>query len=65
MDATQREDMNGISSVANMREKRAQRERDRIESEQRQKRTEHGKRRSKTVAYGMSYSPLFNSFRDQ
>jgi len=63
--ATQREDMNGLSSVANMRGKREQRERDRADTEQREKQAEEGKRRTKTVAVGLAYSPLFHSFRDQ
>ena len=63
--ATIREDMNGLSSVANMRGKREQRERDRADTEQREKQAEEGKRRTKTVAVGIAYSPLFHSFRDQ
>jgi hypothetical protein len=63
--ATQREDMNGLSSVANMRQKREQRERDRIDRERREKQAEEGKRRSKTVAVGLAYSPLFQTYRDQ
>jgi hypothetical protein len=63
--ATIREDMNGLSSVANMRGKREQRERDRADIEQREKQAEEGKRRTKTVAVGIAYSPLFHSFRDQ
>jgi len=63
--ATIREDMNGLSSVANMRGKREQRERDRADTEQREKQAEEGKRRTKTVAVGLAYSPLFHSFRDQ
>ena len=63
--ATQREDMNGLSSVANMRQKRQQHEQDRLDREQRKKQAEEGKRRTKTVAVGLAYSPLFHSFRDQ
>ena len=63
--ATQREDMNALSSVANMRQKRQQHERDKADRERREKQAEAGKRRSKTVAVGLAYSPLFHSFRDQ
>ena len=63
--ATQREDMNGISSVANMRQKREQRERYRFDSEQRRQQAEDGKRRTQTVAAGLAYSPLIRIFRDQ
>ena len=63
--ATQREDMNALSSVANMRETRQQHERDRLDREQREKQAEAGKRRTQTVAVGIAYSPLFHSFRDQ
>ena len=63
--ATQREDMNALSSVANMRETRQQHERDRLDREQRKKQAEEGKRRTKTVAIGLAYSPLFQTYRDQ
>ena len=57
--------MDGLSSVANMRQKREQHERDRIDRERREKQAEKGKRRTQTVAVGIAYSPLFHSFRDQ
>ena len=63
--ATQREDMNGLSSVANMRQKQEQRERDKADKERREKQAEAGKRRTQTVAVGIAYSPLFHTFRDQ
>jgi len=63
--ATIREDMNGLSSVANMRQKRQQHERDKADRERREKQAEAGKRRSKTVAVGLAYSPLFQTYRDQ
>ena len=63
--ATQREDMNGLSSVANMRQKQEQRERDKADKERREKQAQAGKRRTQTVAVGLAYSPLFHSFRDQ
>ena len=57
--------MDGLSSVANMRQKREQHERDRIDRERREKQAEAGKRRSKTVVYGLAYTPLFQTYRDQ
>ena len=63
--ATQREDMNGLSSVANMRQNRQQHERDKADREQRKKQAEEGKRRTKTVAVGLAYSPLFQTYRDR
>jgi hypothetical protein len=63
--ATIREDMNGLSSVANMRQKRQQHERDKADTERREKQAEEGKRRTKTVAVGLAYLPLLHSFRDQ
>ena len=63
--ATIREDMNGLSSVANMRQKRQQYERDKADRERREKQAEAGKRRTRTVAVGLAYSPLFQTYRDQ
>ena len=66
MDASiQREDQNGLSSVANIRKKREQRTRDLSEQARRQKQAEEGKKRTRTVAEGLPYSPLFQSYRDQ
>ena len=63
--ATQREDMNALSSVANMRGKREQHERDKADRERRKKQAEAGKRRTQMVALGLAYTPLFQTFRDQ
>ena len=66
MDASiQREDQNGLSSVANIRKKREQRARDLSEQARRQKQAEEGKKRTRTVVEGLPYSPLFQSYRDQ
>ena len=66
MDASiQREDQNGLSSVANTRKKREQRARDLSEQARRQKQAEEGKKRTRTVVEGLPYSPLFQSYRDQ
>ena len=63
--ATIRDDQNGLSSVANMRQKREERKRDQAEIARRQRQAEDGKRRTETVAVGLSYSSLFKSYRDQ
>ena len=63
--ATIREDMNGLSSVANMWRKREQHEQDRIDRARRQQQAEDGKRRTTTVAYGLAYTPLFQTYVDQ
>ena len=63
--ATIREDMNALSSVANMQRKREEHERDRIDRERRVQLAEVGKRRTTTVAYGLAYTPLFQTYRDQ
>eukprot|EP01043_Picozoa_sp_COSAG02_P033833 COSAG02_NODE_2330_length_9119_cov_11.886918_3_plen_165_part_00 len=47
--ATFREDLNGLSSVANIRRKREERQRDRAETARRQQRAVQGKKRSQTV----------------
>jgi hypothetical protein len=66
MDASiQREDQNGLSSVANIRKKREQRTRDLSEQARRQKQAEEGKKRTRTVVEVLPYSPLFQSYRDQ
>ena len=65
MDASiQREDQNGLSSVANIRKKREQRASDSAEQARRERQAEEGKKRTRTVAEGLSYSPLFQSYRD-
>ena len=63
--ATIRDDQNGLSSVANMRQKREERKRDQAEIARRQRQAEDGKRRTETVAVGLSYTPLFKNYRDQ
>ena len=63
--ATIRDDQNGLSSVANMRQKREERKRDQAEITRRQRQAEDGKRRTETVAVGLSYSPLFKNYSDQ
>ena len=63
--ATMREDQNGLSSVANMRQKREEQKRDQAEIARRRRQAEDGKRRTETVAVGLSYSSLFKSYRDQ
>ena len=66
MDASiQREDQNGLSSVANIRKKREQRTRDLAEQARRQKQAEEGKKRTRTVVEGLPYSPLFQSYSDK
>ena len=66
MDASiQREDQNALSSVANIRKKREQRARDLAEQARRERQAEEGKKRTRTVVEGLSYSPLFQSYRDQ
>jgi hypothetical protein len=63
--ATIREDQNALSSVANIRKKREQRARDLADRARQQRQAEEGKTRTRTVAEGLSYSPLFRSYRDQ
>ena len=63
--ATQREDMNGLSSVANIRQKQDERRRALVEAAKKRQLADEGKRRTKTVAVGLAYSPLFQSYRDQ
>jgi hypothetical protein len=63
--ATQREDMNGMSSVANIRQKQEERRRAMAEAALQRQLADDGKRRTKTVAVGLAYSPLFQSYRDQ
>lgn len=63
--ATIREDTNSLSSVVNMRQRQRRLEQDRIDCERQKKQAEEGKLRTTTVVYGLSYSPLFQSFRDQ
>ena len=63
--ATQREDMNGISSVANIRQKQEERRRALAEAARQRQSADDGKRRTQTVAVGLAYSPLFQSYRDQ
>ena len=63
--ATIRDDQNGLSSVVNIRQKREQRARDLAEQARQQRQAEDGKRRTETVAVGLSYTPLFKSYRDQ
>jgi len=65
MDAASfREDMNGLSSVINLRQNRKQRSNDNAVRKMRERQADEGKRRTKTVAYGLPYTPLFRSFRD-
>ena len=63
--ATQREDMNGMSSVANIRQKQEERRRALAEAARQRQSADDGKRRTQTVAVGLAYSPLFQSYRDQ
>ena len=63
--ATQREDMNGMSSVANIRQKQEERRRAMAEAGLQRQLADDGNRRTKTVAVGLAYSPLFQSYRDQ
>ena len=63
--ASQREDMNGMSSVANILQKQAERRRALAEAARQRQSADDGKRRTKTVAVGLAYSPLFQSYRDQ
>ena len=63
--ATQREDMNGMSSVANIRQKQEERRRAMAEAALQRQLADDGKRRTQTVAVGLAYSPLFQSYRDQ
>lgn len=63
--ATIRDDQNGLSSVANMRQKREERKRDQAEIARRQRQAEDGKRRTETVAVGLSYSPVFKNYSDR
>ena len=60
-----RDDQNGLSSVANMRQKREERKRDQAEIARRRRQAEQGKRRTETVAVGLSYTPLFKNYSDQ
>ena len=65
MDASiQREDQNGLSSVANIRKKREQRARDLAEQARRERQAEEGKKRTRTVVEGLPYSPLLQSYSD-
>ena len=63
--ASQREDMNGMSSVANIRQKQAERRRALAEAARQRQSADDGKRHTKTVAVGLAYSPMFQSYRDQ
>ena len=63
--ATIRDDQNALSSVGNIRQKREQRARDLAEQARRERQAEEGKKRTQTVAVGLSYSPLFKSYSDQ
>jgi hypothetical protein len=63
--ASQREDMNGMSSVANIRQKQEERRRALAEAARQRQSADDGKRRTQTVAVGLAYSPLFQSYRDQ
>ena len=63
--ATIREDTNALSSVGNTRQRQGQLERYRLDVECRAEHAEAGKRRTKTVVYGLAYSPFIRSFRDQ
>ena len=63
--ASQRETMNGMSSVASIRQKQAERRRALAEAARQRQSADDGKRRTKTVAIGLAYSPLFQSYRDQ
>jgi hypothetical protein len=63
--ASQREDMNGMSSVANILQKQAERRRAMAEAARQRQSADDGKRRTKTVAVGLAYSPMFQSYRDQ
>jgi len=63
--ASQREDMNGLTSVANIRQKQEERRRALAEAARQRQSADDGKRRTKTVAVGLAYSPMFQSYRDQ
>ena len=63
--ASQREDMNGMSSVANTLQKQAERRRALVEAARQRQSADDGKRRTKTIAVGLAYSPMFQSYRDQ
>ena len=63
--ATQREDRNGMSSVANILQKQAERRRALAEVVRQRQSADAGKRRTQTVAVGLAYSPMFQSYRDQ
>ena len=63
--ASQREDMNGLTSVAHIRQKQEERRRALAEAARQRQSAEDGKRRTQTVAVGLAYSPLFQSYRDQ
>jgi hypothetical protein len=63
--ASQREDMNGMSSVANILQKQAERRRALVEAARQRQSADDGKRRTKTIAVGLAYSPMFQSYRDQ
>ena len=63
--ASQRETMNGMSSVANIRQKQEERRRALAEAARQRQSADDGKRRTKTVAVGLAYSPLFQIYRDQ
>ena len=63
--ASQRETMNGMSSVANIRQKQEERRRALAEAARQRQSADDGKRRTKTVAVGLAYSPLLQSYRDQ
>jgi hypothetical protein len=63
--ASQREDMNGLTSVANIRQKQEERRRALAEAARQRQSADDGKRRTQTVAVGLAYSPMFQSYRDQ
>ena len=63
--ASQREDMNGLTSVASIRQKQEERRRALAEAARQRQSAEDGKRRTQTVAVGLAYSPLFQTYRDQ
>ena len=63
--ASQREDMNGLTSVANIRQKQEERRRALAEAARQRQSADDGKRRTQTVVVGLAYSPLFQSYRDQ
>lgn len=63
--ASQREDMNGFTSVANIRQKQEERRRALAAAARQRQSADEGKRRTQTVAVGLAYSPLFQSYSDQ